>query len=200
MKKLIIVLLALFALQTTNVFAQTDDVIVHAILQDVTTVTVVTGDEITFTFATSDDYNLGHDVNTVPSIVEVVALLDWTLSLSSDGDFLNDDGGGSSIPIENLGVWCVSDGVHQFGSELTCAYTTITTPIGVTDADQLLIGNGSGNHGDALDNLFTLNWEMGSMNGSMETLSMFEQIAATGSTIVVPGNYTTTVTLTLTTL
>ncbi len=200
MKKLIIILLALFALQTTNVFAQSDDVIVHAILQDVTTITVVTGDDITFTFANSDDYNFGFDVNSVPSQIEIVALLDWTLSLSANGDFMNDDAGGSYIPIENLGVWCADPGNHKFGAEVDCAYTTITTPIGVTDVDQLLIDNGSGNHGDAADNWFTLNWEMGSMNGSMEPTSMFTQIAAPASPIVVPGDYTTTVTLTLSTL
>ncbi len=200
MKKLIIILLALFALQTTNVFAQSDDVVIHAILQDVTTITVTDGADLTFTFANSDDYNFGFDADGQISTIEIVSLFDWTLSLASDGDFMNDDAGGSYIPIENLGVWCADPGNHKFGTEVTCAYTTITSPIGVTDADQLLIGNGNGNHGDAADNLFTLNWEMGSMNGGMIGTSMFEQIAAAGSPIVVPGDYTTTVTLTLTTL
>ncbi|MCF6170246.1 MAG: hypothetical protein L3J31_06305 [Bacteroidales bacterium] len=197
MKKLIIILLTLFAMQTTSVLAQTDIVNFEAILLDVTTITVTAGQDISVTFATSDDYNNGFDVITPVTTVEVVALLDWEMSISAP-DFDNADGGGDIIPINNVGVWCEATGVHQFGVELTCLYTTITTPVGLTNADQLLIGNGTGNNGDAADNSFNLNWEMGSMNGSMNPNSMFSQVA--DGTIGSLGTYNTVITLTLTTL
>ena len=197
MKKLIIILLTLFAMQTTNVFAQTDIVNFEAILLDVTTITVTAGQDSTVTFATSDDYNNGFDVISPVTTVEVVALLDWEMSISAP-DLANADGGGDIIPINNVGVWCEATGVHQFGVELTCLFTTITTPMGLTTVDQLLIGNGTGNNGDAADNSFNLNWEMGSMNGTMNPNSMFSQVA--DGTIGSLGTYNSVITLTLTTL
>lgn len=198
MKRLVIILLTLFALQTTSVFAQSQDFVdFEAILQDVTAITVTNGDFITVTFATSDDYNFGFDVIAPVTTVEVVALLDWDMSIAAP-DFLGGATGTDIIPINNVGVWCESTGVHTFGAELVCAYTAITTPLGLTIADQPLITNGTGNNGDALDNAFNLNWEMGSMNGSMNVNSMFSQVA--DNTIASLGTYTTLITLTLTTL
>lgn len=197
MKKLLIILMTLFALQTTSVIAQTDVVNFEAILQDVTAITVTAGNDITVTFATSDDYNFGFDVIAPVSTVEVVALLDWDMSIAAP-DFTGGATGTDIIPINNVGVWCESTGVHTFGAELVCAYTTQTTPLGLTIASQPLITNGTGNNGDALDNAFNLNWEMGSMEGSMNPNSMFSQVA--DGTIASLGTYNTIITLTLTTL
>ncbi len=199
MRKLIIILLTLFALQTTSIFAQSTDVVNFvAILQDVTSITVTAGNDIEVTFATSADYNDGFDVIVPVSTVEVVALLDWDMTISAP-DFTNDDGGGDIIPIGNVGVWCESTGTFTFGAELVCAYTTQTTPLGLSSTvDQDLITNGTGNNGDASENSFNLNWEMGSGEGSMETATMFEQVA--DGTIASLGTYTTVITLTLTTL
>lgn len=197
MKKLLIIFMTLFALQTTSVIAQTDVVNFEAILQDVTAITVTAGNDITVTFATSDDYNFGFDVIAPVTTVEVVALLDWDMSIAAP-DFVGGATGTDIIPINNVGVWCEATGVHTFGAELICAYTTITTPIGLTIADQPLITNGTGNNGDALDNAFNLNWEMGSMNGTMNPNSMFSQVA--DGTIASLGTYNTIITLTLTTL
>ncbi len=197
MKKLIIILLALFALQTTSVYAQTDFVNFEAILQDVTSITVEAGNDITVTFATSADYNDGFDVIVPYSEVSVVALLDWDMTISAPF-FEHSPADGDQIPINNVGVWCSSEGTFTFGAELVCAYQTQTTPLGLTIADQDLITNGTGNNGDASENYFYLNWEMGSMEGSMNTASMFEQVA--DGTIGSLGTYTTVITLTLTTL
>lgn len=198
MKKLIIILLALFAIQTTNVLAQTTDIVdFQAILQDVTLIEVTGGDAIVVTFATADDYNNGFDQITPITTVEVTALLDWDMTISAP-DFAIEGGGTEIIPINNVGVWCESTGTFQFGAELVCAYTTITTPLGLTIADQDLITNGTGNNGDPSENSFNLNWEMGSMNGSMTSTSMFDQVA--DGTIGSMGTYNTVITLTLTTL
>lgn len=198
MKRLSIILLTLFALQTTSIFAQSTDVVnFEAILEDVTSITVTAGNDITVTFSTSADYNDGFDVITPVSTVEVIALLDWDMTIAAP-DFTHTPDDGDIIPIENVGVWCESTGTFTFGAELVCAYTTQTTPLGVTAASQDLITNGTGNNGDASENSFNLNWEMGSMEGSMETASMFEQVA--DGTIASLGTYTTIITLTLTTL
>jgi len=198
MKKLIIIFLALFALQTTSIFAQSTDIVnFEAILQDVTLVEVTGGQDITVTFATADEYNNGFDQIVPITTVEITALLDWDLTIAAP-DFDNADGGGDIIPINNVGVWCESTGTFTFGAELVCAYTTITTPLGLTNADQDLITNGTGNNGDPSENSFNLNWEMGTRNGSMNTATMFEQVA--DGTIGSMGTYNTVITLTLTTL
>ena len=198
MKKLIIILLALFALQTTSVLAQTTDIVdFKAILQDATLIDVTGGEAIVVTFSTADHYNNGFDVITPISTVEVTALLNWDMTVSAP-NFAIEGGGAEIIPINNVGVWCESTGTFTFGAELVCAYTTITTPLGLTIADQDLITKGTGNNGDPTENSFNLNWEMGSMNGSMNGTSMFDQVA--DGTIGSMGTYNTVITLTLTTV
>jgi len=198
MKRLIIILLALFALQTTSLIAQTSDIVnFEAILLDATAITVTGGQDITVTFATADDYNNGFLTIVPVTTVEVVSLLDWDMTIAAP-DFDNADGGGDIIPINNVGVWCQATGTFQFGAELVCAYTTDATPLGLSNADQDLITNGTGNNGDATENAFNLNWEMGTGNGSMNPATMFEQVA--DGTIGSLGTYNTVITLTLTTL
>jgi len=58
------------------------------------------------------------------------------------------------IPIDNLGVWCEATGAHTIGTEVTCTYTSLGTSLGLTNTDQMLIDNGTGNSGDATDNAF----------------------------------------------
>lgn len=88
-------------------------------------------------------------------------------------DFDNEDLGGDIIPIENVGVWCET--IPPGWGASACLYQTITTPLGLTDVAEPLITNGTGNLGDASLNTFTLNWEMGSMEGTMESVSMFDR-------------------------
>jgi hypothetical protein len=99
------------------------------------------------------------------------------------------------ITIDNVGVWCEATGVHQFGTEVTCAYQSADAALGLSTADVTLIDLGTGNAGDATDNLFVLHWLMGTMQGSMNPQSMFAQLSAGVFTM---GEYTTTIVLTMT--
>jgi hypothetical protein len=125
--------------------------------------------------------------------ITVEATGNWELEISAP-DFTPITGTGN-IPIDNLGVWCAATGTHVFGTEVTCAFQNAAAAMGITVADQLLIGLGTDNGGDATDNAFTLHWLMGTMQGTMETESMFNQMALGTFTV---GDYTTTATLTLT--
>ena len=197
MKKFTIILSMLFLLPTVNIQAQatdTDVVNFTAILASVLNLNVTSGQNQTATFDTPDKYNLGIDaVGTTTVTMESTS--DWTLEINA-ADFT--DGASAIIPINNLGVWCEATGTHTIGGEATCAYTTLATAMGITNTDQMLIDNGSGNSGDASDNAFNLNWTMGTMNGSMNTASMFDQLS--DGTIANLGTFTTTVNLTLTAL
>jgi hypothetical protein len=204
MKKIIVLFVLLFALQTqATLMAQLEDqenVIFTAILGGVYNLIIQDGDLQTATFNTANDYNFGisESIGT-PGIdpgfttVAMEATGNWYLEISSP-DFLPSVGAGS-IPINNLGVWCEATGVHQFGTEVTCSYQSADAAWGLTNTDVTLIDLGTGgNSGDQTDNLFILHWLMGTMQGDMNTTSMFSQLAAGIFTV---GTYNTTVVLTL---
>ena len=205
MKKIVFVLSLLIA-ANMGVMAQlqdTEDIIFNAHLLETFNLNVLTGATQEITFAVAADYNLGvtEAGGIVPgnSTITVEATGDWILEIECP-DFLPDatapNPGTGSIPIDNLGVWCEATGAHQFGAEVTCAFQNAAAALGLDPAAQLLIGLGSGNGGDATDNAFTLHWLMGTMQGSMNTSSMFDQLAL--GTLFSVGDYTTTATLTLT--
>lgn len=203
MKKVVLIFGLLFALQI-GVMAQLTDqevVVFNAHLLETFNLNV---DGITqeITFATAADYNNGvtEGAGIAPGTtdISVEATGNWYLEIDAP-DFVpyaGPNGAGTGIiPIVNLGVYCVSTGTYQFGTELTCAFQNAASAMGITIASQTLIGLGSGNAGDASDNAFTLHWLMGTMQGTMETETMFNQMAL-GT--FGPGDFTTTATLTLT--
>lgn len=196
MKKLLLILLAIFAIQTASLKAQTDTDVVNftAVLSSVLNLNVTSGADQTAAFDTPAEYNLG--INAVgTTAVTMESTSDWDLKINA-ADF--SDGGTNIIPINNLGVWCEATGTHQIGTEVTCSNTSLATSMGLTNADQTILDNGTANGGDATDNAFNLNWTMGTMQGTMNTLSIFDQLS--NGTIGGLGSYTTVVNLTLTAL
>ncbi len=196
MKKLVLILAAIFTMHSAKIMAQPDveTVAFTAVLQSVLNLNITGGAAQTATFDTPAKYNLGIDpVGSTGVTMESTS--DWNLTIAAP-DF--SDGGTNIIPIENVGVWCAATGTHAIGTEVTCANTSQATSMGVTAAPQTLIDNGTGNGGDATDNAFNLNWIMGTMQGTMEATSIFDQLA--NGTIGALGTYNTTITLTLTAL
>ncbi len=202
-RKVILLLGLFFALQTqTTLMAQFEDdenVIFNAILNNVYNLIIQDGDIQTATFNTADDYNLGiSETQGTPGIdpgfttIAMEATGNWYLEISAP-DFSPVTGSGT-IPINNLGVWCEATGVHQFGTEVTCAYQSADAALGLTNTDVTLIDLGTGNNGDQSDNLFVLHWLMGTMQGSMNSTNMFSQLSAGIFTV---GTYNSTIVLTL---
>ncbi|MDZ7743769.1 MAG: hypothetical protein U5Q03_19050 [Bacteroidota bacterium] len=198
MKKFTFFIAMILTLSSANIMAQDTDVDVvnfTAILSSVLNLNVTGGQDQTATFDTPDKYNFGIDaVGTTTITIESTA--DWNLQINAD-DFI-EDGGSNIIPIDNVGVWCEATGTHQIGTEISCSNTSLATSMGITNTDQILLDNGGENGGDASDNAFNLNWTMGTMNGTMNTASMFQQLS--DGTIGALGTYTTTINLTLTAL
>ena len=204
MRKIAILFGLLFALQTVVMAQLTDqeNVVFNAHLLETFNLNV-DGIVQEITFATAADYNNGvtEAGGIVPgfTLISVEATGNWWLSINAP-DFVpgGANPGTGSIPIANLGVWCEATGTHQFGNEVTCSYQTANTALGLENppAAPEMIGNGSGNAGDISDNAFTLHWLMGTMQGSMETTSMFDQLAL--GTLFSTGDFTTTALLTLT--
>lgn len=203
MKKFVILLGLLFAMQTWVMAQLTDeeDIVFNAHLLETFNLNVETGPLQEITFAVAADYNLGvtQAGGIAPGFSEITveATGDWYLDIEAP-DFIpgGANPGTGSIPIDNLGVWCEATGTHQFGTEVTCAFQNAAAAMGITIARQTLIDLGTTNGGDVTDNAFTLHWLMGTMQGTMEAESMFNQLAL--GTIFSTGDYTTTATLTLT--
>lgn len=200
MKKFVLLLGILFAMQTALVAQLTDQEVVVFNAHLLSTFNLnVDGVVQEITFANAADYNLGvteplaSGIDPGFSLISVEATGNWWLSINCP-DFTGPD----NIPINNLGVWCEATGGHQFGAEVTSLYPNLGASLGLSNPPAVpeIIGNGTGNAGDATDNAFTLHWRMGTQdNGTMHVGSMFDQMANGDFPI---GDYTTTATLTLT--
>ncbi|HNQ83680.1 MAG TPA: hypothetical protein PKM34_08560 [Bacteroidales bacterium] len=203
MKRIILLLICFTAIQLNSVTAQlTDDeeVVFNAILGGAFNLVVQDGDVQTATFGAADEYNLGiSETMGNPGIdpgfttVAMEATGNWYLKISAP-DFTPIVGTGV-IPINNLGVWCEATGVHQFGTEVACAYQSADAALGLSNTDITLIDLLTDNSGDQTDNLFVLHWLFGTMQGTMNPASMFSQLS---DGIFSQGTYTSTVVLTMT--
>jgi len=197
MKKIILFSAVLMLFFNARMLAQpvTDDVIFNVNLENLFTITVLApGDLQLATVTTSADYLNG--VIPVPGVSEVTveSTSDWKIEIG--GPDLTGTAG--TIPVNNIGVY-VTDGTGSFtlGTEYTSPHTTIATILGMSSlTDQLLVDNGTGNAGGALENRFNLNWEFGTMHGTMNATSLLAQIA--NGDFVSPGLASTTLTLTCT--
>jgi len=201
MKKFIILIGIVFVAQTAlKAQILTQNVVFNANLGSTLNLMVTTGPVQTINFLDAGDYNLGviEGAGIMPGFttITVEATQDWLVNIQCP----NFTGTGGTIPINNLGVWCEATGTYTFlTGEVTCTAQVPADCMALAIADFLLIGNGTGNMGDATDNEFILHWEMGTMqNGNavpMNPLSIFDQMAAGDFTI--GADYTTTAVLTL---
>lgn len=207
MKKIVLLLGLLFAMQTALIAQDTTGLVVFNAHLLSTFNLNVDGVDQEITFAIAADYNDGvtEGAGIAPgfTLITVEATGNWELKINCPDfePYAGPNGlGTGTIPINNLGVYVdatAGAGGNTFaGGEVTCAYQSAAEALGLDNADQLLIGLGSGNGGDIDDNAFTLHWLMGTMQGTMESTSMFDQMALTPPVFGV-GDFTTTAVLTL---
>jgi hypothetical protein len=206
MKRIVFTLGLLFAMQAMLLAQLTDQetVIFNAHLLKTFNLNVVNGATQDITFTTAADYNNGviegAGINTGTTDITVEATGNWNLQINAPDftPYAGPNGAGTgTIPINNLGVWLVATGTHQFGTEISCPYVSLATAMGMANANQMLIGLVTENAGDVSDNAFTMHWQMGQAAACplMNPLTMFDQLS---SSVFGPGDFTTTATLTLT--
>ncbi len=196
MRKLMILFAAISMFAVTSTQAQvTQTVSMTVILTNVLELNLTGGNAIVFTFDTPAEWNNGMtapDGGTTTTIT-INSSTDWYLEIESPD--LTPAGGGNNMTADNIGVWCESTGTYTFGSEVTCAYTAVGSPLELENAAATLIDNGTGNAGDATNNAYTINWECGTMNAPMNATSMLQHVAGGDFNA---DTFTSTVTLTLT--
>ena len=203
MKKIVSIIVILFAMQTA-LFAQNldENVVFNAHLLTTFNL-IVTNTTQEITFQTAADYNngvtAGAGILPGTSGVQVEATEDWHLDIECP-DFLPYNGpngpGSGSIPIDNLGVTITENGAHGLGSGEVVYTCTPGNPLALapTPGFTIIALGTSSNAGDITDNDFTFTWEMGTMLGNMNGTSMFDQMANGDFTT---GDYTTTALITL---
>jgi hypothetical protein len=206
MKRIALTFGLLFAMQAVLLAQLTDveTVVFNAHLLKTFNLNVLNGATQDATFTTAADYNNGviegAGIASGTTDITVEATGNWNLSISAPNfmPYVGPNGAGTGvIPVNNLGVWLEATGVHQFGTEVTCPYIDLASAMGMAIANQILIGLGTANNGDAADNAFTMHWQMGQAAACplMNPLTMFQQMSAGAFG---PGDFTTTCTLTLT--
>lgn len=194
MKKILILFIAVMAFAAVNLQAQDniDIVNLEVELVDVFDLDVDPAQQnVKFTFDAPLEWTDGMDApdSGLPTVFTVAATQDWQVEI-----IVPDLAGPVTMEADNLGVYCASAGSNNIGAEVACAYIAPGSILPLPNVSTVLMGNGTGNAGNATENIFELYFECGTMQTGMQALNMLDQVAA--GTLQV-GVYTTIATLTL---
>jgi hypothetical protein len=154
-------------------------------------INIVSGWSIDFVFDEFSEYQNG--ISGPSTFIRIGAIYDWKLQFSADQLTFIGNLPGNTMALNNLGVTVVSNGINdEFNGHIT---NNATVPVGLDyDTYTLLTPGSLTNKGYHHENRFTLNWQMGTMQGTMNGTSMLDQMI---SGILKADDYTVNVILTL---
>jgi len=153
---------------------------------------LVSDNIIEFTFDEFIEYQNGINAGQ-STFIRIGAIYDWKLQFNADELTFIGVLPGSTMALNNLGVTISSIGTNtEFNGHIT---NLATVPIGLESGYVTLLTPGTlTNKGYHYENRFTLNWEMGTMLGTMNGVSMLDQMI---SGLIKADDYTVNVILTL---
>jgi len=157
-------------------------------------INIVSGWSIEFVFDEFIEYHNG--INTgQATFIRIGSIYDWKLQFKADQlTFIGVYDAAHHMELNNLGLLIESIGTNQDdGSNIINNAKYAQVALESSDITILTKGNLT-NKGYGIENSFTLNWEMGTQQGNMNTTSIFEQMAAG---LVDADTYTVNVILTL---
>lgn len=139
-------------------------------------INIVSGENITFTFDTMDEYKNGIMGGSHSTFVRISSIYDWKLDFKADQImFYGNSNPTHTISLDNVGVIVVAIGINQDdGSNIVNNAKFLPLALESTDVNLMTVGSGT-NKGGGLRNSFTLNWEMGTQRGNMNPLRMLDQ-------------------------
>jgi hypothetical protein len=139
-------------------------------------INIYSGQSIVFVFDEMSEYkngimNAGHS-----TFVRVLCVTDWQLHFKADQPiFYGLNNPSNTLQLDNVGVVVLSTGINLDDGSNTINYAQML-PLALQSSDVLLLSKGTGsNKGGGLRNSFTFNWEVGTMRGNMNPLSILEQ-------------------------
>lgn len=154
-------------------------------------INIVSGQSIEFVFDEFHEYQFGIQGAGQSTFIRIGSIYDWKLQFKADQPIfygLNDPG--HQMELNNVGLEIVSLGTNQDdGSNII--NNAKFAPVALESSDVTILTKGSlSNKGYGIRNSFSLNWEMGTMEGNMNPTSMLDQVLA-------PDIYTVNIILTL---
>lgn len=188
MKKVILLLIVAFLGLNLSSYAQVDDravVPVSVTLNSILRLNIESGGNVEFNFNTLDQYQNGiTNSSQYDTKISVASSVNWDLKMGAeDGYLIRADtvgatGSGTNMPLDYIGYQI---DVNGSGSNYTIP--TSGTHNGTEEADPLVqlstitdgseqIQNNGGNAGGIGANQFTVHWECGTGNGTMNTNSL----------------------------
>lgn len=157
-------------------------------------INIVSGWSIEFVFDEFIEYHNGINAGQ-STFIRIGSIYDWKLQFKADQlTFIGVYDASHLMELNNLGLLIESIGTNQDdGSNIINNAKYAQVALESSDITILTRGNLT-NKGYGIENSFTLNWEMGTQQGNMNTTSIFEQMAAG---LVDADTYTVNVILTL---
>ena len=151
-------------------------------LNQILRLNVTNGGNIEFVFNRIDQYENGIANSAMyDTDIDVSSSTRWELAIGAeDATFIGtDDPTNILFTLDNVGYQIISNGAHAFGTELTDPANANAGVVALTAFSTTVIGSASalagGNSGDRDDNNFTINWECGTTNGTMNATALIDQ-------------------------
>ncbi len=149
-------------------------------LNQILRLNVTNGGNIEFVFNRIDQYENGiANAAMYDTDIDVSSSSRWTLAIGAeDATFIGTDDPTATLALDNVGYQIISGGAHAFGTELTDPAAANAGVVALTAFSTTVIGSAAaptGNSGDRDDNNFTINWECGTTNGTMNATALIDQ-------------------------
>lgn len=140
-------------------------------------INIITGYTVQFHFNEIEEYKNGIQNEGQSTFIRIGSVYDWTLQFKADQAMFYGNGDPSNqMELNNVGVIVVNTGTNQDDGSNIINYAR-NVPLALDDDDVTLMTRGTQtNKGYGIKNAFTLNWEMGTMRGNMNNISMIEQM------------------------
>jgi len=155
-------------------------------------INITDGWVIDFIFDEFNEYQNGINAGQ-STFIRIGAIYDWKLQFNADQLTFIGSLPGNTMALNNLGVTISSVGTNtEFNGHIT---NNATVAVGLESGFVTLLTPGSlTNKGYHYENRYTLNWQMGTMQGTMNNKSMLDQMIDGD---IEADDYTVTVILTL---
>ncbi|MCF6170245.1 MAG: hypothetical protein L3J31_06310 [Bacteroidales bacterium] len=139
-------------------------------------INIISGNAIQFIFSDINQYIDGILNGGQSTFIRIGCIADWKLQFHTDqAMFYGQNNPAHTMELNNVGLVVVSTGTNLDDGTNIINYAK-TLPLALQSTPVLLLTKGSGsNKGYGLRNAFTLNWEMGTRRGNMNSQTMLEQ-------------------------
>lgn len=149
-------------------------------LNQILRLNVTNGGNIEFVFNRIDQYENGiANSAAYDTDIDIASSTRWELAIGAeDATFIGTNDPTATLDLDNVGYQIIANGNHTFGAQLTDPAAANAGVIGLTGFPTTVIGSAAaptGNSGDRDDNNFTINWECGTVTGSMNGTALIDQ-------------------------